>query len=485
MAATPREARPPRPAPRRRARVAVASAMAVALLALVLPAAYAARTAVPPASASSGAGAGREDPETVTSDPITLVQANLSKEMSTAKFRADTTAVFAERPDFVTFNEVYRRDAADLAPEGYAMFRTEGIRTGWAPVVWDATKWSAVATGTYQISWKAKRYRSTSRIVGVRFANWATLVNRAGRTVSLVSVHIAPKDKDTAQLLVPSLKRIQALAQQLSASGPVLIGGDFNMGRNSSRYHPEYLAAAGMVSTYDILGTSFPTHRRGGTIDYLYVGPSTNFTVEDHYPVVVNSDHRLVVAHLQLLSSVAPLPVFKAGKVVSNPRGSSAERLAIRSLMRKAIDAAAPGAVVHVASDRIRGRGIYRSLLRADDRGVKVTVITGEKPVTGAAAALRAALGANRHASSYYVSAPRAWASTSPTRTASSGLRPTMLMVSRAGGTPSLSILSNSNLSLEPLKPSYGRVSTARVSTALDAYDDRYRTYLASIGRSY
>lgn len=420
---------------------------------------------------------------------ITFVQANISKDEGQEKFDTDVASVFAQQPDIITFNEVYARSAESLAPEGYEMFRTPGPRTGWAPVVWKTSAWSAVATGTWQISGNPPDYRGKKRLLGVRYANWATLINPAGQIVSVISAHVAPNNKDTAELLVPSLKRLRTLAEQLRAQGPVLIGGDFNMGYHSDRYQPQYLRAAGLESSYDVLGTSFPTHKRGGTIDYVWLGPTTDFYINEQFPVLMKSDHRMVVSHMQLLSQAQgdPPPFFAAGKTVSVPRGTAAERRAVRNLQIKAIGSAPTGSAIHIASSRIRGQGLFDALTAAFQRGVNVTVVTGETPeVEGAGAApLRTLLGSDSAASSYYVSAPEAWAATSSTGTSASGLTPTLLLVSRAGGTPAFALRADSDLGRASLRKSYPTPTTAKVSTTSTKYDELYTAYLAAIGRTY
>lgn len=455
-------------------------------------------TAAPLAPVAATATTGPAQPTTAPTDPlepvdpteaVTVVQANLNKDYSVAKFDADLARVFAQAPDIITFNEVYARDDLKLAPAGYDMFRTPGPRTGWAPVVWREAAWSLVEGGTYKISSRPKKFKSG--MVGVRYANWVTLIDAAGRTVSVISAHIAPNDKDTAHLLVPSLKRLGALAQSLQSRGPVILGGDLNMGYRSSRYAPGYLARAGLQSSYDLLGTSFVTHRRGGTIDYFFLGSPSEVTILEHYPVLLASDHRMLVGRFHLTGQptrpAVPAVSFRPGRIKSNPRGSKQRRMAVRSVQVRAIKATQPGQAIHVASDRIWGRGLIGALSRAHDRGVNVTVITARRKLSKPELALRAKLGRNHRSTRYFVQKRGVWTNTSrrPQRARGGRLDPTMLLISRAGATPAFGMVANSNLSRAPLRVRYRRPTVARVTTDAATYDRAYRRYLAAIGRSY
>ncbi|TIC87407.1 hypothetical protein E8D34_09755 [Nocardioides sp. GY 10113] len=436
-----------------------------------------------------------------TEQPITFVQANINKDMRVAKFDKDLVKVFAERPDIITFNEVHNRDSAKLAPEGYEIFRTPGPRTGWAPVVWRTDAWTAIDQGTWKISGKPKKLRNTPGMTGVRYANWVTLTNAEGQVLSVISAHIAPNSRDTAGLLVPSLKRLATLATELGAAGPVVLGGDFNMGLRSSRYKPRYLTEAGLTSTYDVLGTSFPTHRGGGTIDYVFLGPTSEFEVDEHYPVLLKSDHRMIVAHLRLRSSAAEPPAdpgsdpdtdsetqekpavsFSPGKVTTTPRGSAAERTVVRRMQLKAIRATPAGAAIHVASDRIRGRVLLDALMKAKERGAHVTVITAEKRLNARQQALRAMLGTKKSASDYFVIRKRAWRSSGR---GVAKLDPTVLLISQAGATPAYGMVATSNMGRAPLTKRYRKRTKATISTDGGTYDTLYRAYLAVIGRGY
>ena len=235
------------------------------------------------------------DPEPVTS--VEVVQANIKSGTELSKFRADLRKVFKTCPDFVTYNEVPMRQPQYLAPAGYAIWRTPGQYTGATPVVWRTDRWTAEARGTTMIS-NLQGYGRGQRVMwGVRYANWVTLRSVDGQqTVSLVSVHIAPKSERTTKLLGPSINRLGALVGQLSSSGPVLVGGDFNRHYKSREYPRALLQQHGMNAVYDLSGRYAPTGDHfGATIDYVMVRPAAVFSVLAQTTRELNSDHDALV----------------------------------------------------------------------------------------------------------------------------------------------------------------------------------------------
>lgn len=489
-----------------RTSVALAVAVATAAAGVAVAAPGGGADSAPRATDAATAGAmalssakARNTPGPETTEPletsVRLAQANINKDMGVRKFRADVAAVMSQQPDIIAYNEVHGRADADLVPAGWAMYRTPGPRTGWAPVAWDTSAWTSVDQGTVQIS---KRPARLSGMVGVRFANWVQLVNPEGQTVSVISTHIAPNNKDTAELLKPSLRVLASLSAELSARGPVLLAGDFNMGLRSSRYDSAILGAVGMRHTFEILGSSFVTHRGGGTIDYVFVGPGDQVAVDHHFGVPMNSDHRAVVADLRLTTTSPPAeepapappvvtgPTFEPTRVVVKAGATKKERRQVRRMQLKAIRATEPGEAIHLATAAIQGRPVYRALTKAHERGVHVTVLLGRKKLTTQDRELRALLGTRTKQMSWFRKVPRAWRSD---RVVGSQVvkrqKPTTLLISRAGATPAYSLVSNRAMDKKPLRPSFRRRTTARVSVDISTYDALYRQYLAQVGRSY
>lgn len=320
------------------------------------------------------------DPEPVTS--VEVVQANIKSGTEFGKFTSDLRKVFKTCPDFVTYNEVPMRQPQYLAPPGYAIWRTPGQYMGATPVVWRTDRWTAEARGTTMISNKQGYGRGQHVMWGVRYANWVTLRSYDGRqTVSLVSVHIAPKSARTTQLLGPSIERLGALVGQLSASGPVLVGGDFNRHYRSSEYPRALLSSFGMNAVYDLSGRYAPTGDHfGATIDYVMVRPASVFTVLSQTTRELYSDHDALVVELSLPERTSGEPVisFSAGTTVNDPASTlqRARSTVIRSIL-KAVTHVPDDGELRVETSSLDMRRVAGKLLTAARRGVTLKVVTG------------------------------------------------------------------------------------------------------------
>lgn len=351
-------------ASRRVAARALGAVLAVALgsVAMTAPSPSAAETA----SASAGAAA--------TTD-VRLVQANIYTRLRPKRFQADVAKVLAQQPDFVTYNEVPFRDTAILAPSGYALYRdTRNRFTAATPVAWRTDRWTLDAAGTYRVSnWRGK---PPGRVVelGRRFANWVTLHNADGRVVSVVSVHVAPKVRGMPDLRRGSVKRLTGLVTTLSAQGPVLVGGDFNIHYKSGIYPRDVLTTAALAPTYDTLGKYFPTGDHAGmTIDYVFNRGDAQLTATRHWPVELNSDHDAVVGGFDWQVD----PASQIETVQNDPSGDlAAKRAALRQLV-SSIHSAPTGATVEIATTRFDVTSMLRQARAALDRGVHVRVTIG------------------------------------------------------------------------------------------------------------
>jgi len=425
-------------------------------------------TAAPPVSYADGAQL----------LPVRVVQANIKNGMSLPKTRADVHTVLANDPDLVSYNEVYDRTDAVLAPAGYSMFRTPGRYTGETAVAWNSSRWTAVATGTRMLSDNRKVQRTQTHPWGVRYATWATLRStQTGQVLSMVSAHTAPKTKSDPNLLVPSVRRLGELVDQLGQSGPVIVAGDLNVSYTSARYPRTQLAGYDLTSTYDTLGARVATGDYGGnSIDYVLTGGPTQFVVDDQSSEALYSDHRALVADLQVVPNGLELPTFTPTTVTTAPPASRVQRLQTRSLLAQAIAATPAGAAIHVASLRIRGYGLVPALTKAAARGVHVTVITGEATPPAPQQQLAAALGQKAGASSFFVSRPEAWQQ-------DPSLPRSMVLISRAGATSALAMSGNASLAQVTLRPTYASPTATTVTTDKDHYDTLYSTYLGMVDR--
>ena len=126
-----------------------------------------------------------------------------------------------------------------------------------------------------------------------------TLQGIDGHVVSVISAHLAPETEVTEGLQEVGVNNLGVLANELAASGPVLMAGDMNFHYGPLQYPRALLASYGFTSTYDILGTHFPTgDHRGATIDYVFVKDASQFTVHGMYNQELYSDHDAITADL-------------------------------------------------------------------------------------------------------------------------------------------------------------------------------------------
>ncbi|MFT4082386.1 MAG: endonuclease/exonuclease/phosphatase family protein [Nocardioides sp.] len=403
-----------------------------------------------------------------TTSTIRVVQANLRSPQSVAHFQADVKTVLAQKPDIITYNEVAHRNDAVLAPGSYDMFRTPGQYTGETAVAWNSKVWTAVATGTQMISNSSLKTKRQKVKLGMRYANWATLQSTDGRVVSVVSVHTPPKEYPVKRFLVPSIKRTAALVAKLGASGPVIIGGDFNMQYHGARYAKGVLASADMTPTFDVLGSSMATHDGGGTIDYVFLHSAAQFTVADQYTKELHSDHDLLGVDLALAGTTTNTGIV-AGTLTNNP--ASNPRAVVSRIIRT-LNSAPQGSAVHLATRSIQGSTLVRAILNADARGVKVQVLTGDRKPNAAERKLAKVLGTR-------VSARR-WAVNRPHGYLRQKLPAAVLLASESAGTAAVTQRMNRPLVLASQQLTTRLVTTTTVS----AYDPYFVKFFAAVGRS-
>ncbi|GAB2444572.1 hypothetical protein GCM10027062_25650 [Nocardioides hungaricus] len=342
-----------------------------ALLALALG-----LSAIAPSAAQA-----REEPPVVGADTVTMVQANILTKLKPAPFQKDVREVLSIQPDFVAYNEVPFRQDAVIAPPGYELYRDMTNRfTAATPVAWRTDRWTPVATGNQWISNWRGRPPGKEVELGRRTANWVTLQGVDGRVVNVVSVHVAPPTRGMPDLLRRSVTTLNALVERLAATGPVLVGGDFNVHYKSGRYPRDLLAQSQLVSTFDQLGSYFPTGDYfGNTIDYLFSRGEDQLVATSQYPVELRSDHDAVVG--EFTWTVDPPATISA--VRNKPAGTKSERRAAVRALTSAIGAAEPGSTVALRTPVFDLRGPLRSLRKAVERGVNVQVMTANDAPTG------------------------------------------------------------------------------------------------------
>lgn len=406
-----------------------------------------------------------------------MVQANIKAGMPTARFKKDVRKVLDTAPDFVTYNEVNNRRAADLAPGRYRVWRKGGnaYRAATA-VAWDDKVWKATAKGLHRISNKRGKPDGQRLHWGIRYANWVTLEHRStGKKVSVVAVHFAPKSKYYGDLVRPSAKALNALVKSLAGRGPVMVGGDLNVQYGGSRYPRDIFAARHLTPSYDVTHQVPVTHGRASTIDYVLARGIARFATGNQRAFGLESDHNAVSVDF------SPLPVgstsgsakvrFGPGTVVTDPGLSAAEEQSVLRTVLKAVNSAQRGATVHLASRVATNARVVRALKQAKSRGAHVQVVTAERTTTDQMRSLQRVLGKDVNKQSWAVARPDGYDG--------AGLRATVLLVSRTGATPAFAFSSSTQMS-----PSAGKGRRAGyISVTKASYDKLLKPFFSAVGR--
>ena len=315
-----------------------------------------------------------------TPSAVVAIQANIKSDLSTERFRADVSEVLAMRPDVVTYNEVPLRYDDVLAPEGYDVHRKMKNRyTKATAVAWRSDRWTAIDQGTIRVSNYRDIPSGRNIRLGLRFANWVTLQGTDGRTLSVVAAHVAPLDNDMPDLLRPSVRKIGALVEELAPYGPVLVGGDFNVHYTSGRYPRDLLTDAGMVPTFDSLGSHFATgDHHGATIDYLFNRGADVLGATQHKAVELNSDHDAVVAAFDWTADSPE----ETQRLSSDPTGDADQKRRAINAITGAVAATEPGDRLDVVGTGLAIRAVFRKLRSAMNRGVEVRYLTRSPDLT-------------------------------------------------------------------------------------------------------
>ena len=232
-----------------------------------------------------------------TTSTVSLTQANLRQGLSAGLFAQDLATVTSTAPDFITLNEAGHRSDAQIRPSGYTSYRATGSPyLAETPVLWRTDRWSAIDTGS--------RWLTTRKVKwGERAVNWVTLRSAGGQVVTVVSAHPAPTLRRTEGLLPVFVAGLGDLVRELSVSGPVLVGGDFNAGFGGSLYPRAGFAAAGLTPTYSLFGVppGGTGDHVGATIDYVFYTSGLTPTAQDTREL--SSDHDAVMASFVLGSA--------------------------------------------------------------------------------------------------------------------------------------------------------------------------------------
>lgn len=395
--------------------------------------------AVAPALSVGGGGGAQLAAATTcpSSRAVQMVEANIKSGMTKSQTQADLNKVFLDRPDFVAFNEVAGRADSILAPSGYGIWRTPGRYTGANPVVWRKDRWNVVAQGTKYLSIQGGKTATQSAELGIRYANWASLRSADGcQKISIVAYHVAPKTTLTANLLLPSVHNLGALAQSLAADGPVLLAGDLNRHYKSREYPRSTLTSYGLTPTWDMTGTMLPTgDHQGATIDYIFVRNASQFRVVKQFTRELFSDHDAIVANLTVHpKALVPRTshTFVRGHVVNVPASRLSEgRRAVMGRIIKAVQLAPAGSTMLIGTARLGDEALFAALVGAHQRGVNVRLVSWSAKRSMLERDLTKVLG--------YSTAGKSWVIRKPYST-TAALPPTAMVFSTTAGIKLLGI---------------------------------------------
>ena len=409
---------------------------------------------------------------------VRITEANLLSGQPAPDFQSDVATVLSNQPDFIAYNEVPYRLDSFLAPPGYALWRTPGQYTGETPVAWRTDKWTAINQGTTTVSYKEGKLPGQKVEWGIRYANWVTLQGVDGHVISVISAHLAPDTEITHGLQAVGITNLGILANQLAASGPVLMAGDMNFHYNGAIQYPrELLTSYGFTPTYDVTGTHFATgDHRGATIDYVFLKEASQFTVLGQYNQELYSDHDAVTADLAFTDAPLAVPVsFTPGTFTNAPEGTRGARRAMLDLMVKAVDNAPPGAAIHLTTAKLGDKPLYRALRAAIERQVHVQVVTRRNHPTQQELNLMNVLGDKVWKKDWAVGCDDECRAIE-----SRGKLPqTRLLVSQSGISEAVRIDADA-----PMVFSSGKtLTTARVWVSQATYDGAFKRFFMLVGR--
>jgi endonuclease/exonuclease/phosphatase (EEP) superfamily protein YafD len=239
---------------------------------------------------------------------VTTAVANIPNRTGNGPFASSMGTLVSAAPDFVLLNEVSRHGTDELralAP-GYDAYREEqrddtlggGSQSMNNVVLWRAEDWSLVDAGRIKLVDDDRGFRLGKAYVWDRYATWTTLRRPNGAVVSVVSTHLMTNPaRYPQQHGNPRMSRAEQygrgmdvlldLVGDLSASGPVLVGGDMNThGREGPWAAASRMSAAGFGYAKDNA--------------VMYVFYPSGVEVVNHRQVGVASDHPAIVTTLDL-----------------------------------------------------------------------------------------------------------------------------------------------------------------------------------------
>ncbi|HJQ06045.1 MAG TPA: hypothetical protein VJ872_11410 [Nocardioides sp.] len=230
---------------------------------------------------------------------VRMVSANLPNRTSGAGFAWSMRRIVSASPDFITLNEVSGRSDGALAASarGYDVYRDPVVdmTAGGRPqsmenaVLWSSARWHLLDGGRVKTVDDDAGFYFGRPYLWDRYATWTVLQRTDGAVVSVISTHMPINPvKNPAQHGRPASSRVAkydngmqvilGLAHELSAYGPVLIGGDMNS-------H----AGGGAWTAASIMQSVGYGYTSDGILMFDFFPPGVSVAAHGRFPVA--SDH--------------------------------------------------------------------------------------------------------------------------------------------------------------------------------------------------
>lgn len=245
--------------------------------------------------------------ETVTGT-ITTSVANIPNTSLNSAWYSSINTLIGPEPDFVTLNEVFMHDTSELTASapGYTAFKIDEPDTSPGAagqslnnaLLYRSDTWTMLDGGRIRVVNDDRGRLRGKAFLWDRFATWAILQRDDGAIVSLISVHMPTNPNRTptvpgfpasarAALYGSGMDTLVAVVDQLSAYGPVLVGGDMNS-------HP----TEGAWTAASKMGAAGYEYAKDQGVMYLFF--DNDAALVDSQQVAIHSDHPAIITTVDL-----------------------------------------------------------------------------------------------------------------------------------------------------------------------------------------
>jgi uncharacterized protein YoxC len=238
----------------------------------------------------------------------TVAVANIPNRVGATRFTRSMRTLAANRPDFITLNEISKRTERVLqaATPGYGAYRGGAKLTALGAgnqsinnaVMWRTDTYQLLGRGRIRVVNDDRGYHHKKPFIWDRYATWVTLRRISDNQItSVISTHMPTNPaKFKRQHGNPKLTRVQlyargmnkliALAERLGQQGRVLVGGDMNSHPNQGYWS----AVAKMTSA------SYGYTKDRGV---MYLFHPLEASVTSSRQLSISSDHPALVTTVQ------------------------------------------------------------------------------------------------------------------------------------------------------------------------------------------